>query len=142
MNKLSIERIAALKHILSGFIDGYDTVDDRENFEAMRDSLSALDELIALKGDQVPVAMVDERQGSGGFCLTQHGRKLNLQHGTELFTAPQKPGRLRQIGSIDHDGGEYGEYFVEFTDSASIGQAVYVIDAAIEAASGSVKDSE
>ena len=55
MKKLSIERIAALKHILSGFIDGYDTVDDRENFEAMRDSLSALDELIALKGDQVPV---------------------------------------------------------------------------------------
>ena len=48
-------------------------------------------ELAALKGDQVPVALVDERQGSGGFCLTQHGRRLNLQHGTELFTAPQKP---------------------------------------------------
>ncbi|MFS7308441.1 hypothetical protein [Rahnella inusitata] len=55
---------------------------------------SVLDELISIremKGEQVPVALVDERQGSGGFCLTQHGRRLNLQHGTELFTAPQKP---------------------------------------------------
>lgn len=48
-------------------------------------------ELAALKGDQVPVALIDERQGSGGFCLTQHGRRLSLKHGTELFTAPQKP---------------------------------------------------
>lgn len=39
----------------------------------------------------MPVALIDERQGSGGFCLTQYGRRLNLQHGTELFTAPQKP---------------------------------------------------
>lgn len=44
-----------------------------------------------LKGEQVPVALVDERQGSGGFCLTKHGRRLNIPHGTELFTATQKP---------------------------------------------------
>ncbi|TDS97705.1 hypothetical protein EDF78_10180 [Rahnella sp. BIGb0236] len=54
-------------------------------------------------------------------------------------TAPQKPVGLRQIGSIDHDGGEFAEYFVEFTDSAQVGQAVYVIDSAIEAAGGIVK---
>lgn len=53
-------------------------------------------------------------------------------------TAPQKPVGLRQIGSIDHDGGEFAEYFVEFTDSAQVGQAVYVIDSAIEAAGGIV----
>ena len=59
-----------------------------------KEYISVFDELIAtreLKGDQVPVALVDERQGSGGFCLTQHGRRLKLPHGAELFTAPQKP---------------------------------------------------
>lgn len=52
--------------------------------------LKAEAEVAGMKGDQVPVALVDERQGSGGFCLTQYGRRLNLQHGTELFTALQK----------------------------------------------------
>lgn|GEM_PF-5621553 len=60
-----------------------------ENERLRADKLAA--HIEALKGDQVPVALVDERQGSGGFCLTQHGRRLNLPHGTELFTAPQKP---------------------------------------------------
>ncbi len=58
-------------------------------------------ELAALKGDQVPVALVDERRGSGGFCLTQYGRRLNLQHGTELFTAPQKPVVLHDHANSD-----------------------------------------
>lgn len=57
-------------------------------------------------------------------------------------TAPQKPVGLRQIGSIDHDGGEFAEYFVEFTDSAQVVQAVYVIDSAIEDAGGVVKDGD
>lgn len=72
-----------------------------------RKLLAAQEEIVALKGEQVPVALVDERQGSGGFCLTQFGQRLNLQHGTELFTAPQKPvvclksGYLHKSEAID-----------------------------------------
>ena len=58
---------------------------------AERKLLAAQEEIAKHKGEQVPVALVDERQGSGGFWLTQHGRRLNLQHGTELFTDEQKP---------------------------------------------------
>lgn len=61
------------------------------NNNLRRRAVRAEAEIAALKGDQVPVALVDERQGCGGFCLTQHGRRLNIPHGTELFTAPQKP---------------------------------------------------
>jgi hypothetical protein len=63
----------------------HDMIDLQETIDELRA------EIAALKGDQVPVALVDERQGCGGFCLTQHGRSLNIPHGTELFTAPQKP---------------------------------------------------
>ena len=104
--------------------------------------LKAEAEIAALKGDQVPVALVDERQGSGGFCLTQHGRRLNLQHGTELFTAPQKPvvpvGFLFVVKAT-------GAVIYSIADAAIEGtQLIGQIygDAAIEAAGGIVKDGE
>lgn len=78
-----------------------------------------------MKGDQAPVALVDERQGSGGFCLTQHGRRLKLPHGTELFTAPQKPVMLPEKSIND-----YNRYWIDYQDTV----------AAIEAAGGVVKD--
>lgn len=102
-------------------------------------------ELAALKGEQVPVAKIIKTwpPTTGRKFIDYYSE--NIQHlpvGTELFTAPQKPVGLRQIGSIDHDGGEFAEYFVEFTDSAQVGQVVYVIGAAIEAAGGIVKEGE
>lgn len=97
----------------------------------------------ALKGDQVPVGYTNERALAEVYCgESSRFGPLDDVGDIPLYDRPQKPVVLRQIGSIDHDGGEYGEYFVELTDSASIGQAVYVIDSAIEAAGGSVKDSE
>lgn len=95
---------------------------------------SVLDKLIAireLKGEQVPVALVDERCGSGGFCLTQHGKRLNLQHGTELFTAPQKQVVLRPSLHPSHS---YASVAVSGRDEQWY--------AAIEAAGGIVKDGE
>ncbi|THD42777.1 hypothetical protein ERD95_21840 [Enterobacteriaceae bacterium ML5] len=108
----------------------------------------AEEELAALKGDQVPVAyLIHEKakparlsfQNLKGFVSQSDIEEHELWQ-EELFTAPQKPVGLRQIGSIDHDGGEFAEYFVEFTDSAQVGQAVYVIDSAIEAAGGKVAE--
>ena len=81
MKNITYDRLKEISAADDGFLG-------RGEGKAMADELIAIHEL---KGDQVPVALVDERQGSGGFCLTQHGRRLNLQHGTELFTAPQKP---------------------------------------------------
>ena len=102
----------------------------------------ALAEIAALKGGQVPVALVDERQGSGGFCLTQHGRRLNLPHGTELFTGPQKPvvpvGFLFVVEAT-------GAVIYSIADAAIEGtQLIGKIygDAAIEAAGGVVKDGD
>ena len=97
-------------------------------------------ELEELKGDQVPVALVDERQGSGGFCLTQYGRRLNLQHGTELFTAPQKPVVLDDVtvlawGERNHIKGDVSKLRCMIDDAVSL-------PAAIEAAGGIVKDGE
>lgn len=47
---LSNERLLEIKSILSGFEDGYDTVDDKENYEAMRGAQLLIDELISLRG--------------------------------------------------------------------------------------------
>lgn len=107
--KLSIERMQTVKHVLEGFIDGYDTVDDKENYEATRDSIVALDEIIAiceLKGDQVPVSMDALRdtvaEMSGGLpmlwkegCDKGHHAvpfiNFNSLHRlVTKFTAPQK----------------------------------------------------
>lgn len=82
MKNLTYDRLKEISAADDGFLG-------RGEGKAMADELIALRE--SLKGDQVPVALVDERQGSGGFCLTQHGRRLNLPHGTELFTVPHKP---------------------------------------------------
>lgn len=46
---LSNERLLEIKNILSGFEDGYDTVDDKENYEAMRGAQLIIDELISLR---------------------------------------------------------------------------------------------
>ncbi|RJT47193.1 hypothetical protein [Rahnella woolbedingensis] len=91
-------------------------------------------EIAELKGDHVPVGVwciQEVTDDDGGLSRTEF---LSVTDGVKipkdapLFTAPQKPVGLRQIGSIDHDGGGFAEYFIEFTDSAQVGQAVYVID--------------
>lgn len=46
---LSYARLQEIKSILSGFEDGYDTVDDKENYEAMRGAQLLIDELISLR---------------------------------------------------------------------------------------------
>lgn len=134
MKKLNIERLKDFER------------DPSNNFLTRSEMMEAIKELIAireLKGDQVPVYQMYY----DGFWRDVD--KEHYEHFKEkgsdvrvLFTAPQKPVGLRQIGSIDHDGGEFAEYFVEFTDSAQVGQAVYVIDSAIEASGGIVKDGE
>lgn len=54
------------------------------------DALEAAEaKLTAMRRSAVPVVLVDERQGSGGFCLTPHGVSLKLKHGTKLFTHPE-----------------------------------------------------
>lgn len=108
---------------------------------AMRDDMRvAREELAALRGVQEPVGIF---AGTDEYSEVRHISWLSgaskLQLGDKLFTHPHKPVVVRKIGHIDHDGGEYGEYFVELTDSAEIGRAVYVIEEG-EAAGIVVKD--
>lgn len=114
---------------------------ENERFRA--DKLAA--HIEALKRDQVPVALVDERQGSGGFCLTQHGRRLNLQHGTELFTAPQKLVVLPELRQLK----EAVDFYLQVQkDNPPIEQGMHkdadewLKRAAIEAAGGVVQISD
>lgn len=106
------------------------------NYEQVVHGLA--EEIAALKGDQVPVALVDERQRGGGFCLTQHGRRLNLPHGTELFTAPQKPVVLPTAKSTWHRAGYPEDSAYERGYNAGLADSAE----AIEAAGGIVKDGE
>lgn len=139
MNQLEAERQRADK------AHKYGSERDTENESLMLTVGRLRIEIEALKGDQVPVGLVDERQGSGGFCLTQHGRRLNLPHGTALFAAPQKPIVLPGISEL-----------IDACDSTPAVRDVHVWDLAISevkrlntslfsdkyAAGGIVKDGE
>ena len=100
-------------------------------------------ELAALKGDQVPVALIDDRQGSGGFYLTIYGKKLNLKHGTELFTHPHLPVVLPQPFAV-----RTGHPFNECERTAMIPDdkgnwlSKFAVEHAIKMAGGIVKDGE
>lgn len=52
---LSYARLIEVRNILSGFEDGYDTVADKENYEAMRDAQALIDELISARWQLVTV---------------------------------------------------------------------------------------
>lgn len=52
---LSYARLIEVRNILSGFEDGYDTVEDKENYEAMRDAQALINELISARWRLVTV---------------------------------------------------------------------------------------
>ncbi|MCC3733694.1 hypothetical protein LLS47_12225 [Rouxiella badensis] len=46
-DEINDERLKRVREILEWFRGDYDPVDDQENFEAMRDAMGAIDELLA-----------------------------------------------------------------------------------------------
>lgn len=72
---LTNERLLEIKSILSGFEDGYDTVDDKENYEAMRGAQLLIDELISLR-----VQLEAERQRADRRAKENYGNKCKVDN--------------------------------------------------------------
>ncbi|PKB90086.1 hypothetical protein A8A01_09250 [Ewingella americana] len=74
---LSYARLIEVRNILSGFEDGYDTVADKENYEAMRDAQALIDELISARWQLVTVTtrLEAERQRADG-AMTERNTAL------------------------------------------------------------------
>ncbi|MBF7978070.1 MULTISPECIES: hypothetical protein [Rahnella] len=102
---LSNERLQEVKSILSGFEEGYDTVDDKENYEAMRGAQLIIDELISLR-DQLE----SERQRAAGSEEELHKALHREKAAERKFLAAQE-----EIAELKGD-----QVPVAFTDSGSL----------------------
>lgn len=111
---------------------------------AMRDDMRvAREELAGLRGEQDHGDSTVYMMPNVFASLVNTARDVALEYknaqclrdalsrelkGYFTLSRQPKPVVVRKIGHIDHDGGEHGKYFVELTDSAEIGRAVYVIE--------------
>ncbi|UJD88828.1 hypothetical protein FS594_08500 [Rahnella aquatilis] len=76
---LSYARLIEVRNILSGFEDGYDTVEDKENYEAMRDAQALINELISARWRLVTVTTKLEAERQRADANAQEIRRLEFQ---------------------------------------------------------------
>lgn len=88
MNTITKEQAKDLRNAFNCWQQDYDPVKDKEQYDMFGLGMVAMDALLASLGAE-PVALRDERSGSGGICK-KSGFKA-LPHGTPLYATPPVP---------------------------------------------------
>lgn len=127
---LTNERLLEIKSILSGFEDGYDTVDDRENYEAMRGAQLLIDELISLR-DQLEEER-QQREAAEAELAAVRGQKGQIafryrwvadeEHEASRWMYEDRPEEFDSIMKLE--GAEWEEFRITPASKLTIKEAV------------------